>query len=441
MPTPLCFILMPFGKKKDATGREIDFDAVYEQLIAPAVRDAAMEPIRADEEKVGGIIHKPMFERLILCEFAVADLTAANANVFYELGVRHATRPHTTVLLFAEGSGQLPFDVTQLRATPYAVGPDGTPQNIVACRQALTDKLNEARNPTHGSPLYQLLENYPDIDHTKTDLFRDLVDYSMQMKDKLASARKTGIEAVRQIEVEIGASADCEAGVVIDLFLSYRAVKGWDEMIALVSKMSPVLSATVMVQEQLGFALNRAGRGEEAERVLLELIARRGPSSETYGLLGRVYKDRWEKAYKSGSAMLAKGLINNAIDVYLKGFEADWRDAYPGINAVTLMELKDPPDPRRLEVLPVVTYAVKQRIVRGAPDYWDFATLLELAVLSRDELAATDALSHALAVVREKWEPETTLRNLRLIREARIKRGETALPWIELVEQELLKMC
>lgn len=439
MPTPLCFILMPFGKKKDATGREIDFDAVYENLIAPAARDAAMEPIRADEEKVGGIIHKPMFEQLILCEFAVADLTAANANVFYELGVRHATRPHTTVLLFAEGCGQLPFDVAQLRAIPYAVGPDGTPQNIAACRQTLTDKLNEARNPTHDSPLYQLLENYPDIDHTKTDVFRDLVDYSKQIKDKLARARKTGIEAVRQIEVEIGVIADCEAGVVIDLFLSYRAVKGWDEMIALVSKMSPVLSATVIVQEQLGLALNRAGRGEEAERVLLELIARRGPSSETYGLLGRVYKDRWETAYKSGSAMLAKGLINNAIDAYLKGFEADWRDAYPGINAVTLMELKDPPDPRRLEILPVVNYAVKQRIERGTPDYWDFATLLELAVLAKDEAAAADALSRSLVAVRECWEPETTLRNLCLIREARTGRKEEIPKWQLNVEEELLK--
>ena len=90
---PLCFILMPFGLKANADGSMIDFDRVYQDLIAPAVRDAKLEPIRADEEMTGGIIHKPMFERLILCEYAVADLTTANANVFYELGVRHAVRP------------------------------------------------------------------------------------------------------------------------------------------------------------------------------------------------------------------------------------------------------------------------------------------------------------------------------------------------------------
>lgn len=424
MLTPLCFILMPFGKKKDATGREIDFDTVYEQLIAPAVHAAGMEPLRADEEKTGGIIHKPMFERLVLCEYAVADLTAANANVFYELGVRHAAKPHTTVLLFEEGGGQLPFDVAQLRAIPYAVSVDGQPSEVAKFQTLLAKRLMDARQPTHDSPIYQLLENYPDIDHTKTDTFRDQVEYSKKMKDELAKARKVGLDDLKKLEASIAKIDDCETGVVIDLFLSYRAVKGWNEMIALVPKMSPVLAATVMVQEQLALALNRADRGDDAERVLLELIARRGPSSETYGILGRVYKDRWESAQKAGSAILAKGLLAKAIDVYLKGFEADWRDAYPGINAVTLMELKDPPDPRRLEILPVVTYAVNQRIQRGTPDYWDYATLLELAVLAKDEGNAADALSRSLAMVRESWEPETTLRNLRLIREARERRGE-----------------
>src|SRR6476646_193922 len=98
-----CFVLMPFGKKKDDAGRLIDFDQIYSEIIKPAVEDADLEPIRADEETVGGIIHKPMFERLMLCDYAVADLTTANANVFYELGIRHAARPWSTVLLFAEG--------------------------------------------------------------------------------------------------------------------------------------------------------------------------------------------------------------------------------------------------------------------------------------------------------------------------------------------------
>jgi len=437
MPLPLCFVAMPFGKKPAAGGRLIDFDAVYAQIIAPAIRDANLDPLRADEEQAGGVIHKPMFERLILCEYAVADLTNANANVFYELGVRHAVRPASTVLIFAADCGQLPFDVALLRAVPYALGPDGKPSAPDAARGALAERLRAARDGSTDSPVYQLVDGFPDIQRLKTDVFRDRVRYSEETKTGLASARKQGTaDAVRKVESSLGDIKDADSGVVIDLFLSYRAVKAWTEMIDLAARMSPALDATVMVQEQLGLALNRAGRGDEAEKVLLDVIARRGPSSETYGILGRVYKDRWEAARKEGNSALARGLLGKAIDAYLKGFEADWRDAYPGINAVTLMELKDPPDPRAANLIPVVGYAVERRIAGGKPDYWDHATRLELAVLARDEEAAAAALADALADVRESWEPETTARNLRLIREAREKHG-TAPKWANDIERAL----
>jgi hypothetical protein len=54
---------MPFGKKPDGTARVIDFDEVYKQVIKPAIEAAELEPIRGDEEIVGGLIHKPMFQR------------------------------------------------------------------------------------------------------------------------------------------------------------------------------------------------------------------------------------------------------------------------------------------------------------------------------------------------------------------------------------------
>lgn len=437
MTNPLCFVLMPFGRKPAISGKMIDFDAVYRDLIAPAIKAAELEPLRADEEMAGGIIHKPMFERLILCEYAVADLTTANANVFYELGLRHAVRPASTVLLFAKDAGQLPFDLAPLRGIPYEIGADGKPDNVAAATAVLAERLNEARKYAVDSPVYQLVDGFPNIQRLKTDVFRDRVEYSEQAKKRLAEARKQGLDAVRAIERDLGKVSDLESGVVIDLFLSYRAVKGWQEMVDLVPKMSPPLAATVMVQEQLGLALNRAGHGDEAEKVLLDLIVRRGPNSETYGILGRVYKDRWEAAAKTGETLLAKGLLKKAIDAYLKGFEADWRDAYPGVNTVTLMELAEPPDPRRDKLLPVVAYAVERRIASGKPDSWDYATRLELAVLEKDEDAATNALADVLAAVRELWEPETTARNLKLINEARTKRGEQ-IRWMGEIERALM---
>jgi hypothetical protein len=444
MPKPLCFVLMPFGKKTDATGDTVDFDLVYREIIVPAIETSGMEPLRADEEMTGGIIHKPMFERLILCEFAVADLTTANANVFYELGLRHAVRRWSTVLIFADGD-RLPFDVASLRALPYKLGPGGVPQHPDVDARALAAKLAESRRitydsdtPATDSPLYELVQDYPDVDHSKTDVFRDRVRYSNEVKTLLAKARGAGLDSVRSVEAELGNLNDLESAAVVDLLLSFRATGGFTEMVELVERMPKPLAVTVLVQEQFAFALNRIGRSDDAEHVLTSLVERRGPSSETLGLLGRVYKDRWDAAVKEGDEALAKSYLASAISTYLNGFEADWRDAYPGVNAVTLMELANPPDPRREQLLPVVEYAAQQGIRKGVADYWDYATLMEIAILRKDPAAAFELVGDCRAKVRESWELETTLKNVAFIRRAREQRNED-VSWILRVEDELAK--
>ncbi|WP_420871838.1 TRAFs-binding domain-containing protein [Bradyrhizobium septentrionale] len=94
-------------------------------------------------------------------------------------------------------------------------------------------------------------------------------------------------------------------------------------------------------------------------------------------------------------------------------------------------------DARQAELLPVILFAVKRRLASKVSDYWDHATLLELCVLSRDQAGAAVAVAEALTSIREAWEPKTTARNLRLIREARTKRGDNSL-WINGLEEELL---
>src|SRR5215211_4222564 len=135
---------MPFGLKPDGRGGSVDFDAVYTDLLAPAIREAELEPLRADQDLVGGMIHKPMFERLILADYAVADLTTANANVFYELGVRHAARPYSTVLVSADVK-RTPFDLAPDRVLPYSLDSKGRPAKVKQNRAALAKALEAAR--------------------------------------------------------------------------------------------------------------------------------------------------------------------------------------------------------------------------------------------------------------------------------------------------------
>jgi hypothetical protein len=429
---------MPFGEKSDGQGGSVNFDAVFAELLAPAVREAGLEPLRADQELVGGLIHKPMFERLVLADYAIADLTTANPNVFYELGVRHAVRPYSTVLVSAE-TKRIPFDLAPQRVLSYALDGGGRPEDSAGDRAAVVKALQAARQCATDSPVFQLVDDLPapQIDRLKTDVFRDEAVYSAAAKERLASARAEGADAVRAVEDDLGALEDVEAGVLVDLLLSYRATKAWGEMIRLVEAMPEPLRRTTLVREQFGFALNRAGRGADAERVLREVLDDHGPSSETFGLLGRVYKDRW-LAERDNSALLAAGHLDRAIEAYRAGFEADWRDAYPGVNTVTLMEIRDPGGAAQQRLIPVVQYANKRRIKGRGADYWDYATRLELAVLARDEEEATNAAGAALAAVREPWEPESTAGNLAMIRDSRAANGES-IPWVGEIEAELLK--
>src|SRR4051794_27597732 len=197
MVKPLCFVLMPFGLKPDPTGRpQIDFNRVYDLGIRPAAEDAGMVPVRADEEKTGGIIHKPMFERLLLCEYAISDLTNANPNVFYELGVRHTARPRTTQPIYAKHQ-PIPFDVNYLRALPYDLGEQNCfgDQEAAALRQGLTRRLTDLRDRAHyedtDSPLFQLIGEWKPVElaRLKTDLFHDRVQMNEAMKERIRRGR------------------------------------------------------------------------------------------------------------------------------------------------------------------------------------------------------------------------------------------------------------
>ncbi len=114
-----CFVVMGFGVKTDyATGRKLDLNKSYRLLIKPVVEERGMECIRADEIRHSGSIDLPMYKELLKADVVVADLSTANVNAFYELGVRHALRPYTTVVI-SEDKLAYPFDLNHIKITSY----------------------------------------------------------------------------------------------------------------------------------------------------------------------------------------------------------------------------------------------------------------------------------------------------------------------------------
>jgi len=425
---------MPFGKKVDPkSAQEIDFDAIYETGIRPAIEGAGLSAIRGDQETTGGIIHKAMFARLLLSEFVVADMTTANANVFYELGVRHTAKPQTTIPIFATLSAP-PFDVNMIRAIPYdlenGILTDTAAADLIVAigkriKSALEGPVSE------DSPLFSLFPQFPGIEmsHELTDVFRDRVEYAQKLKTELANARskkplKAAVTALGEIAERLGDTLLLERGVLIDLFLSYRAVEAYDEMISLYERMPAETRAAALSRQQLALALNR--RNEEGDRdkaisTIQLLIDEQGTSAESQGILGRVYKDKYQDA-KAAGARQAAGLLDLAIEAYADGFEAEPSDFYPGVNAITLLLQKgDEEAEAQIEHLaPLVTFAAVRRGGERSNDYWTVATVLELAAVSGDYPLATRSLNRALALPdTEGWMFKTTCNNLKLILDMR----------------------
>lgn len=435
---PLCFVLMPFGIKTDSLGRQVDFNHIYDSLIKKAIEKCDLEPIRADEELLGGTIHKPMYERLVLCDYAIADLTSLNANVFYELGLRHAIKAHTTIPIFAFDA-DLPFDLKMQRTLPYKLDKNGKLEDIEATMEMLVSHLNATKGQGNvDSPVFQLIDGWKvshNLSHEKTDAFRAQAVYENDVKDDLFKARNEGKDAVVAIYERLKPINEKSVGVIIDLFISLRGVQAWKEMLTCFEEMDAPVQKLKLVQEQLGFAYNRSGDSEQAKRVLESIIEEYGPDPETNGLLGRVYKDLYQSAKADNNKLKAVGYLNMAIKSYKEGFDADWRDAYPGVNLVTLLELKG--DQNSLdEYLPIVQFANKRKIQKTSPDYWDMATEGELNILKRDYEAATENLSDAIALIppNEIWMLESTLNNLEIIQKAREENNTKDVDLSNLIE-------
>ena len=424
-PKPLLFIAMPFGVKEEPGGsRVVDFDRIHGECLEPAAEAANVESIRADEEALGGIIHKTMYERLLLAEIVVADLTFANANVFYELGIRHAARPRSTILIYAK-LGQLPFDVAPVRAIPYEIGPEGEVNDPDALRAAIAERLEIAKNGDGSdSPLFQLLTDYPGITlpQDTTEAFRERARWISELTIRANEATRAAPDAAReelaQIEAEIEVLPGVHGELQVVLMLSYRAIEAWADVVRLAEALPPRVAELPTVREQLAMALNRRSQPGDRRRaiaILEDVLEEHGDSPETLGILGRCHKSRWQEKREAGDPGAADAL-EDAIDAYDRGFATDPRDYYPGINLLTLLCWRArPEDIERVRSLePVVTFAVARKGGLRAPDYWTRATVLELCALVDDEEAGRRALSAMLDTEPDGWMCKTTADNLDL---------------------------
>jgi hypothetical protein len=183
----------------------------------------------------------------------------------------------------------------------------------------------------------------------------------------------------------------------------------------------------------------RNGQGDRnrAIEILNGVVADHGESPETMGILGRCFKSRWQEKEKSGDPG-ADDALDEAINAYDRGLEADPRDYYPGVNLITLLLRRGSPKDfaRVKQIAPVVSFAVARKGGLRSRDYWTIATVLELSAVQGDEELGRRALSTLLDTQPDSWMLRTTADNLEILVEALPQLGQTT-EWVINVAEAL----
>lgn len=193
-----CFVVMGFGIKTDlATGRKLNLDKSYEALIKPVVEGKGIRCLRADEIRHAGSINLQMFQQLLSADIVVADISTANVNAFYELGLRHALKPRTTIII-SESQYGYPFDLNGLNISSYThLGENIDYFEVMRFQKLLGEMLDSILNDTKpDSPIYTLI----------TDLIPPMLnDQAVNLVDRIGdvlTARTQAIEAEQDPDIQ-----------------------------------------------------------------------------------------------------------------------------------------------------------------------------------------------------------------------------------------------
>jgi tetratricopeptide (TPR) repeat protein len=417
------FVAMPFGIKED-----IDFNAVFRELIKPALEGAGFEVFRADEEMRAGNIRMDMFQELLLADLVVADLSIDNSNVWYELGVRHALRKRGVVQITCRRD-QMPFDLLTERSVRYRIArnspaaavPD--PQYLEDDRNKLAEVATQTINAWYGrkvSPVYHLLPylDEPDWKSLRIEEAREFWEQYENWAERIEIARRgnrpgdilvlAGEAPTRVFHLE----ALQKAGrALLSLGQFKFALAQYEE--ALVIRPRDLES-----RRQKCLLLGRLKKHDDAKECIEDLIDEFAQDAESWAIRGRVEKDAWVDCWKQDQrdaldmrreAEIESGILHEAINAYATGFRKDPAHYYSGINAVTLLHLlahlsaDHVKADVRAEMEGGVRWAIRGALERNPKDYWARISLAELEVLIGAKQAVDAAYKNAVAVADKDW--------------------------------------
>lgn len=310
----ICFVIMGYGQRTDyKSGKKFDLDKTFQNIIKPAVENAGYVCIRGDEVQESSIIDKNMFGLLIYADLVIADITTVNPNAIYELGVRHAAKPYSTIVM-KEKDCDIPFDFSHNKIFTYShLGEDIGVTEAERCKSALTELINTLdKSKDIDSPLFHCLSIQP---------------YELPEKDYTALINELSEKENLIFAIVEKANAEMQN----DNFA--EATKLW-------KRVSEKVETDSYYIQQYAFCTYKSKLPTEQTALTdaLGIIKKLEPEGkmtndpETLGIAGAINKRLW---------LLTDDIefLNRAIEYYGKGFNLN-SDYYTGENYALCLELK-----------------------------------------------------------------------------------------------------
>ena len=319
-----CFVIIGFGIKTDyATGKSYDLDKTFENIIKPAFDALDILCYRTCDLEQGGIIDVEMYENILKADFVVADISTLNANAIYELGIRHALRPNTTIVI-AESklSKRIPFDVNHIVINFYKhLKKDIGVSEAKRFQEVLKNQVKAfIEKPRIDSPVYTFIPhlNPPSFTDEEIHEIQENIDKTHSTSDYVERAKKK--KNKKQFE---------SAGKLFKKALKHKPYDSY-----------------IIQQLALMTYKSKKPTEEKALKKALKILEKLEPKittdPETLGLLGAVYKRLYD-------LKASPKHLNKALHFYERGYYVK-QDYYNGINVAFLYAKKASEANEELEI-------------------------------------------------------------------------------------------
>jgi hypothetical protein len=346
------FIVRPFGKKpvpmKDKDGKdasvEVDFDEIDRSLIQAALAKNGLIGQTTGVIAQAGNIRVDMFQMLIAYDLVIADMSIHNANVFYELGIRHGLRPNGTILIRFESGGDVPFDLKTDRYITYdrdkpAAAVDLLTQSI---KDTIIAMQSQDRRP--DSPVFLLLPELAPPDPAKLLV---VPKEFQQAVAKAESDAQNGRTMLALLAEEAKQTPWGREGVRW-VALAQRRIRHFPAALESWEYIRKDLPEDVEANVQLATVLQRLGdlvsASQACQRVLDNPAADRKWRADARSQLARNKKASWvadfsalAKEEERRAQAISDSRLTDAFEGYMAGFREDLNDYYSGINALGLL--------------------------------------------------------------------------------------------------------